>query len=41
MTDEYYISFDESMQTTEEMFQFIFTYMPYKQGDENISLKNN
>lgn len=32
---------NESMQTTEEMFQFIFTYMPYKQGDENISLKNN
>ncbi len=30
---------NESMQTTEEMFQFIFTYMPYKIGDENISLK--
>ena len=29
----------ESMQTTEEMFQFIFTFMPYKSGDENISLK--
>lgn len=32
---------NESMQTTEEMFQFIFTYMPYKSGDENISLKQN
>lgn len=30
---------NESMQTTEEMFQFIFTYMPYKNGDEKISLK--
>ena len=30
---------NESMQTTEEMFQFIFTYMPYKKGDEKISLK--
>ena len=30
----------ESMKTTEEMFQFIFTYMPYKNGDENISLEN-
>lgn len=30
---------NESMQTTEEMFQFIFTYMPYKDGDEKISLK--
>lgn len=30
---------NESMQTTEEMFQFIFTYMPYKAGDEKISLK--
>jgi hypothetical protein len=28
----------ESMKTTEEMFQFIFTYMPYKTGDETISL---
>lgn len=28
----------ESMKTTEEMFQFIFTYMPYKTGDENINL---
>jgi hypothetical protein len=32
---------NESMQTTEEMFQFIFTYMPYKEGDEKISLKEN
>ena len=31
---------NESMQTTEEMFQFIFTYMPYKNGDESISLQN-
>lgn len=30
---------NESMQTTEEMFQFIFTYMPYRPGDETISLK--
>jgi len=29
----------ESMKTTEEMFQFIFTYMPYKQGDEKIDLE--
>lgn len=29
----------ESMKTTEEMFQFIFTYMPYKQGDELIDLE--
>lgn len=29
----------ESMKTTEEMFQFIFTYMPYKDGDENIDLE--
>lgn len=29
----------ESMKTTEEMFQFIFTYMPYKEGDENIDLE--
>jgi hypothetical protein len=27
-----------SMKTTEEMFQFIFTYMLYKPGDENIDL---
>ena len=30
---------NESMQTTEEMFQFIFTYMPYINGDEKISSK--
>lgn len=29
----------ESMKTTEEMFQFIFTYMPYKNGDEKIDLE--
>lgn len=29
----------ESMKTTEEMFQFIFTYMPYKDGDEKMDLK--
>ncbi|MCC6369878.1 MAG: cytochrome c [Bacteroidia bacterium] len=29
----------ESMKTTEEMFQFIFTYMPYRPGDENILLE--
>ncbi|MBL7930619.1 MAG: hypothetical protein JNL60_01885, partial [Bacteroidia bacterium] len=29
----------ESMKTTEEMFQFIFTYMPYKEGDEKIDLE--
>lgn len=29
----------ESMKTTEEMFQFIFTYMPYKDGDERIDLE--
>jgi hypothetical protein len=28
----------ESMKTTEEMFQFIFTYVPYKDGDEKINL---
>ena len=28
-----------SMRTTDEMFQFICTYLPYKQGDENISLE--
>ena len=27
-----------SMQTTEEMFQFIFTYMPYQIGDEHLDL---
>jgi hypothetical protein len=29
-----------SMQTTEEMFQFIFTYMPYQSGDEKLDLNN-
>jgi hypothetical protein len=29
----------ESMKTTEEMFQFIFTFVPYQPGDENISLE--
>lgn len=29
----------ESMKTTEEMFQFIFTFMPYRPGDEKIDLK--
>lgn len=27
-----------SMKTTDEMFQFIINYLPYKEGDENISL---
>lgn len=30
---------NKSMQTTEEMLQFIFTYLPYQPGDENISLE--
>jgi len=29
----------ESMKTTEEMFQFIFTFVPYKDGDERIDLE--
>jgi hypothetical protein len=29
-----------SMGTTEEMFQFIFTYLRYKTGDEQIDLSN-
>jgi hypothetical protein len=29
----------ESMKTTEEMFQFIFTYVSYKEGDEKIDLE--
>ena len=29
----------KSMQTTEEMFQFIFTYLPYQPGDENMNLR--
>jgi hypothetical protein len=28
-----------SMRATDEMFQFIIMYVPYKQGDENISLE--
>lgn len=28
-----------SMQTTEEMFQFIFTYLPYQTGDEKMNLE--
>jgi len=28
-----------SMRATDEMFQFIITYVPYKDGDENISLE--
>ncbi|MCX6275620.1 MAG: hypothetical protein NTV09_10490 [Bacteroidetes bacterium] len=28
-----------SMRTTDEMFQFIITFMPYKSGDESISLQ--
>ncbi len=30
-----------SMRTSDEMFQFIITYLPYQQGDENISLENS
>ena len=29
---------ENSMRTTDEMFQFIITYLPYKSGDEEISL---
>jgi len=29
----------KSMKSTEEMFQFIFTYLPYQTGDEKINLK--
>lgn len=29
----------ESMKTSEEMFQFIFTYMLYKDGDEKINME--
>jgi len=28
-----------SMKATDEMFQFIITYLPYEQGDENMSLE--
>ncbi|MBN9482271.1 MAG: hypothetical protein BGO70_16985 [Bacteroidetes bacterium 43-93] len=30
-----------SMKATDEMFQFIITYLPYQSGDENISLDPN
>ena len=30
-----------SMRTTDEMFQFIITYLPYEKGDENISLETH
>jgi len=30
-----------SMRATDEMFQFIVSYLPYKEGDENISLETN
>ena len=30
---------DGSMRATDEMFQFIITYLPYRKGDENISLE--
>lgn len=30
-----------SMKTTEEMLQFIFAFIPYQPGDENISLKSD
>lgn len=30
-----------SMKTTDEMFQFIINYLPYEDGDENISLDPN
>ena len=29
-----------SMKTSDEMLQFIITYLPYKKNDENINLKN-
>ena len=28
-----------SMKATDEMFQFIITYLPYRTGDEQISLE--
>jgi hypothetical protein len=31
----------ESMKTSEEMFQFIFTYMDYRNGDEKIDLERH
>lgn len=30
----------DSMKTTNEMLQFIITYLPYQTGDENITLEN-
>ena len=30
---------DGSMRTSDEMFQFIVTYLPYQNGDENVSLE--
>lgn len=30
-----------SMRTTDEMFQFIITYLPYRTGDENVNLGEN
>ncbi len=30
-----------SMQTTEEMFQFIFSYLPYQPGDEKMDLNTH
>jgi hypothetical protein len=30
---------NRDMKTTDEMFQFIITYLPYQEGDENISLE--
>lgn len=30
---------DASMKTTDEMLQFIFTYLPYESGDEQVSLE--
>ena len=32
---------NRDMKTTDEMFQFIITYLPYQIGDENISLAPN
>lgn len=32
---------DGSMRATDEMFQFIITYLMYQDGDENISLDSN
>jgi len=32
---------NSSMKTTDEMFQFIFQYVPYQQGDEHIDLEHH